>query len=167
MVGNKHNLDKHSVAALPGVENVIPILEPYKLASRKMHPHISIIKVGNVNFGGTEPVIIAGPCSVESEDQIWEIAKEISEQGGNVLRGGIFKPRLSPYSFQGIGAKGIQWLSEAGKNFGLPTISEVMDIDDVDALFDSVDILQVGARNMQNFRLLKQLGKTNKPILLK
>ncbi|MFC2133642.1 3-deoxy-7-phosphoheptulonate synthase [Bacteroidota bacterium] len=167
VIGNKRGLEISSVSALPGVEKVIRILEPYKLTSRKFHPKNSIVKVGNVEFGGTDPVIIAGPCSVESEEQIWEIASEVAASGGHVLRGGIFKPRSSPYSFQGVGKEGATWLNEAGKHNGLQIISEVMDGDDVDVLYDKVDIFQVGARNMQNFRLLKLLGKTDKPILLK
>lgn len=167
VIGNKRSLEISSISALPGVEKAIPILEPYKLTSRKFHPRSSIVKVGNVEFGGTEPVIIAGPCSVESEEQIWEIANEVGATGGHVLRGGIFKPRSSPYSFQGVGKEGANWLNDAAKHNGLQIISEVMDDKDIDVLYDKVDIFQVGARNMQNFRLLKLLGKTDKPVLLK
>jgi len=167
VIGNKPELEPSSISALPGVEKVIRILEPYKLTSRRFHPKDSIVEVGNVRFGGEEPVVIAGPCSVESEEQIWEIAGEVSSLGGHVLRGGVFKPRSSPYAFQGAGIEGAKWMFAAAKHFALPVISEVMDNDDVDTLFDKVDIFQVGARNMQNFRLLKMLGKTDKPVLLK
>ncbi len=167
VIGNKHNLDKDALSAFPGVERVIPILEPYKLASRKFHPTNTIINVGGVEIGGLDPVRMAGPCSVESEEQIWEIAENLSQQGVQILRGGIFKPRSSPYSFQGIGEIGLPWLRDAGKHYGMPVISEVMQINQIDLMYDFVDIFQVGARNMQNFRLLEALGKTDKPIMLK
>ncbi len=167
IIGNKHNLDKDAITAFPGVERVIPILEPYKLASRKFHPTNSIIKVGEAEIGGLEPVRMAGPCSVESEEQIWEIAENLSKQGVQILRGGIFKPRSSPYSFQGVGEIGLPWLRDAGKHYGMPVISEVMQINQIELMYDYVDIFQVGARNMQNFRLLEALGKTDKPIMLK
>jgi len=167
IIGDKRNIDKSAVEALPGVEKVISILEPYKLASRKMNPNNTIISVKNVKIGGNEPVIMAGPCSVETEEQIWDLAREISEQGGQVLRGGVFKPRTSPYSFQGLGEKGAKWISAAAKNYGLPVVTEIMEIQDIDLLYDYVDIFQVGARNMQHFKLLKAVGKTDKPVLLK
>jgi len=167
VIGDKRSIDKNAVEALAGVEKVISILEPYKLASRKMNPSNTIIKIGKVKIGNLEPVIMAGPCSVESEDQIWDIAREVSEQGGQVLRGGVFKPRTSPYSFQGMGIKGAKWISAAGKHYGLPVITEVMEIQDIEKLHDYVDIYQVGARNMQHFKLLKALGKTDKPVFLK
>lgn len=167
IIGDKRNLDKNAIEALPGVEQVISILEPYKLASRKMNPNNTVIKVMDVTIGNLEPVIMAGPCSVESEEQIWDIAREVSEQGGNVLRGGVFKPRTSPYSFQGMGVKGAKWISEAAHHYNLPVITEVMEIQDIDKLHDYVDIFQVGARNMQHFKLLKACGKADKPIFLK
>lgn len=167
VIGNKRELEPSSMSALPGVEKVIRILEPYKLTSRKFHPRSSIIEVGNVRFGANEPVIIAGPCSVETEDQIWEIAEEVAVTGGHVLRGGIFKPRSSPYSFQGIGKEGAEWMNAAARHHNLQIISEVMDTNDIDTLYDKVDIFQVGARNMQNFRMLQTLGKLDKPVLLK
>ncbi len=167
IIGDKRNIDKNSVEALPGVEKVISILEPYKLASRKMNPNNTIISVKNVKIGGSEPVIMAGPCSVETEEQIWDLAREVSEQGGQVLRGGVFKPRTSPYSFQGLGEKGAKWISAAAKNYELPVVTEIMEIQDIDLLYDYVDIFQVGARNMQHFKLLKAVGRTDKPVLLK
>ena len=167
IIGDKRDLDKNALEALPGVEKVVPILEPYKLASRKFNPKNTVIQVKNVKIGGLEPVIMAGPCSVESEEQIWDIAREVSEQGGNILRGGVFKPRTSPYAFQGMGEEGAKWLSAAGKKYNLPVISEVMEIQDIETLYDYVDIFQIGARNMQHFKLLKAIGKTDKPVFLK
>jgi len=167
IIGNKREMDKTALSAFPGVEQVISILEPYKLSSRKFHPKNTIIDVKGVLIGGTEPVHMAGPCSVESEAQIFEIAAEVAAKGGHILRGGVFKPRSSPYSFQGMGVEGAKWLYEAGKAHDLPVVSEVMEINDIETLYDYVDIFQVGARNMQHFKLLKALGKTDKPVLLK
>lgn len=167
IIGDKRDLDKNALEALPGVDKVVPILEPYKLASRKFNPKSKIIKVKDVEIGGLEPVIMAGPCSVESEEQIWDIAREVSEQGGHVLRGGVFKPRTSPYAFQGMGLEGAKLISAAGKNYNLPVISEVMEIQDIETLYDYVDIFQIGARNMQHFKLLKAIGKSDKPVFLK
>lgn len=167
VIGDKRDLDQNAIEAMPGVEKVISILEPYKLASRKFHPENTIVTIKNVSIGGLEPVIMAGPCSVETEEQIWDIAREISEKGGHVLRGGVFKPRTSPYAFQGIGEAGARWLGEAGKNYNLPVISEVMEIEDIEVLYPWVDIFQVGARSMQNFKLLKALGKSDKPVFIK
>jgi len=167
IIGDKHNLDRDAIFAFPGVEKVIPIMESYKLASRKFHPANTVVDVNGVKIGGLTPVQMAGPCSVESEEQIWGIAEELSKQGVDVLRGGIFKPRSSPYSFQGIGKVGLSWIRDAGKHFGLPVISEVMEIKQIEIMYDYIDIFQVGARNMQNFRLLEALGKTDKPIMLK
>ena len=167
IIGDKHNLDKDAIFAFSCVEKVIPIMESYKLASRKFHPSNTVVDVNGVKIGGLTPVQMAGPCSVESEEQIWGIAEELSKQGVDVLRGGIFKPRSSPYSFQGIGEVGLSWIKDAGKHFGMPVISEVMEIKQIEQMYDYIDIFQVGARNMQNFRLLEALGKTNKPIMLK
>lgn len=167
IIGNKHNIDKNAIEALPGVEKVISILEPYKLASRKFNPKDTIVEVKGVRIGDIEPVIFAGPCSVESEEQIWSVAAEISQKGGHILRGGIFKPRSSPYAFQGMGEQGARWISEAAGHYNLPVVSEVLQIQDIELLDKYVDIFQVGARNMQNFRLLKALGQTNKPVFLK
>ncbi len=167
LIGDKRDLDKKALAAFPGVDKVIPILEPFKMASRKFHPRNTIIDVKGVQIGGLKPIQMAGPCSVESEQQIWEIAEEVSKQGLDILRGGVYKPRSSPYSFQGSGVEGAKWMKAAADNFNLPVVSEVMEINDIEALYDYVDVFQVGARNMQHFRLLKALGKTDKPVLLK
>ena len=167
IIGDKRDLDQTALEAFPGVEKVIRILEPYKLASRKFHPRSTIINVKDVRIGDLEPVIMAGPCSVETEDQIWDIARELSSKGVKILRGGVFKPRSSPYAFQGMGEIGAQWISEAAKSTNMSVVSEVMEIGDIDTLYDYIDIFQVGARNMQNFKLLKAVGKTDKPIFLK
>jgi len=167
VIGDKRDLNHSALEAMPGVEKVILILEPYKLASRKFHPQNTIVNVGKIRVGDTEPVIMAGPCSVENEGQIFDIAREVARQGGHILRGGVFKPRTSPYSFQGLGVQGAKWLHAAGKEFGLPVISEVMEVEDIDTLYPWIDIFQVGARSMQNFKLLKSLGKSDKPVFLK
>ncbi len=167
IIGDKRDLDQMALEAFPGVTKVIRILEPYKLTSRNFHPKNTIIKVNDVIIGGLEPVIFAGPCSVETEEQIWDIANEMSKKGVNILRGGVFKPRSSPYAFQGLGKIGAEWLHAAGKANNIPVISEVMEISDIDLLYDYVDIFQVGARNMQHFKLLKAIGKTDKPVFLK
>ncbi|TFG98787.1 MAG: 3-deoxy-7-phosphoheptulonate synthase [Calditrichales bacterium] len=167
IIGDKRDLDQMALEALPGVSKVIRILEPYKLTSRNFHPKSTVVTVGDVRIGDLEPVIFAGPCSVETEEQIWDIAREMSEKKVQILRGGVFKPRSSPYAFQGVGEEGAKWLMEAGKAYKMPVISEVMEINDIDVLDQYVDIFQVGARNMQNFKLLKALGRTKKPIFLK
>lgn len=156
-----------AISGLSGVEMIRDIKQPFKLSSREFKPESSRIVVGNVIIGGNEPVIMSGPCSVESEKQIWEIAEEVASRGAHILRGGIYKPRTSPYSFQGLGVEAAKWLSKAGRYYKLPVVSEVMEINDIAGMYDYVDIFQVGARNMQNFKLLKELGKTNKPVLLK
>jgi 3-deoxy-7-phosphoheptulonate synthase len=167
IIGDKRDLDRNAIEALPGVEKVIPILEPYKLASRKFHPRNTVVTVQQVRFGELEPVIMAGPCAVESEEQIWDIAREVARQGGKVLRGGIYKPRTSPYSFQGLGLEGAKWLKQAGDKYKLPVVSEVMEMEDLETLYPYIDIFQIGARNMQNFKLLKAVGRTDKPIFMK
>jgi 3-deoxy-7-phosphoheptulonate synthase len=167
VIGDKRDLDKNAIEAMTGVEKVISILEPYKLASRKFHPANTLVKVKDVTIGALEPVIMAGPCSVETEEQIWDIARELSGKGGHILRGGVFKPRTSPYAFQGLGETGAKWISAAGKKYNLPVISEVMEIEDIDILYPYIDIFQVGARSMQNFKLLKALGKSDKPVFIK
>ena len=148
------------------VSNVQVVSEPYKKCNRKFHPDDTVIDLGSVKIGGGNFCMIAGPCSVETEEQIIGIAKRVKASGANVLRGGAFKPRTSPYDFQGLKADGLKLLSEAKRETGLPIVSEIMSINHLD-LFDDVDILQVGARNAQNFELLRALGKTDKPILLK
>jgi 3-deoxy-7-phosphoheptulonate synthase len=167
VIGDKRDLDKYAIEALPGVEKVISILEPYKLASRKFHPKNTVVNVRDVKIGALEPVIMAGPCSVETEEQIWSIAKEVAGKGGHILRGGVFKPRTSPYAFQGLGEQGAKWISEAAHHYNLPVISEVMEINDMEIMYPYIDIFQVGARNMHNFKLLKALGKSDKPVFIK
>jgi 3-deoxy-7-phosphoheptulonate synthase len=167
VIGDKRDLDQMALEAFPGVEKVIRILEPYKLTSRKFHPRNTVVKVKDVAIGDLEPVIMAGPCSVETEEQITDIAREMSEKGVKILRGGVFKPRSSPYAFQGMGEIGAEWISAAAKKYNMSVISEVMEINDIDTLYDYIDIFQIGARNMQNFKLLKAIGKSDKPVFLK
>ena len=156
-----------SMEALPGVESVVPILQPFKLASREVKPTRSIVKVRDVEIGGDRLPIVAGPCSVESEDQILETAKAVKEAGASILRGGAFKPRTSPYAFQGLGEEGLRLLAAARDETGLAIVTEVMKPEDVDLIAEYADMLQVGARNMQNFALLKRVGEARKPVLLK
>lgn len=167
LVGDTSGVDIDLIKALDIVEDVIRIQEPFKNANRKFHPLDTVIDVdGRVLIGGGNFALIAGPCSIESEEQIIAIAEAVKKSGAAILRGGAFKPRTSPYAFQGLRAEGIKLLLEAKKVTGLPVVTEIMDISQLD-LFDEVDMIQVGARNMQNFELLKQLGHCNKPILLK
>lgn len=166
LVGDTTVVDIEMLRALEIVEDVRRIQEPYKAANRKMHPEDTIIQVGDVKIGGGNFAIIAGPCSVESEEQICDIAAAVKASGAQMMRGGAFKPRTSPYAFQGMRADGIKLLEEAKEKTGLPIVTEIMDLSQL-PLFENVDVIQVGARNMQNFELLKGLGKVNKPILLK
>ena len=166
LVGDTSAVDIDLVRSLDIVEDVKRIQEPYKNANRKFHPQDSVIDVNGVKFGGGTFNIIAGPCSVESEEQVVSIAEQVKKSGATMLRGGAFKPRTSPYSFQGLGANGIEYLLKAKEATGLPIVSEIMEFSQL-PLFDDVDLIQVGARNMQNFELLKELGHTKKPILLK
>lgn len=166
LVGDTTAVDIDLVRSLDIVEDVKRIQEPYKNANRKFHPKDSVINIGGVEFGGGTFNIIAGPCSVESESQVVGIAEQVKKSGATMLRGGAFKPRTSPYAFQGLGGNGIELLLQAKKITGLPVVSEIMEISQL-PLFDNVDLIQVGARNMQNFELLKELGRTKKPILLK
>ena len=166
LVGDTSVVDIDLINALDIVESVKRIQEPYKNANRKFHPDDSVIDVNGVKIGGGMFQVIAGPCSIESEEQICGIAKSVKESGATLLRGGAFKPRSSPYSFQGLREHGIDLLLEAKKETGLPIVTEIMDLSQLD-LFDDVDVIQVGARNMQNFELLKELGHVRKPILLK
>jgi 3-deoxy-7-phosphoheptulonate synthase len=154
--------------AQPGVEKVIRILTPYKLASRETKPESTIVDIGmGVKVGNHRIAIFAGPCAVESREQIMEVAKTIKESGGHVLRGGAFKPRTSPYAFQGLKNDGLLLLSQAREEYGIPVVTEVMDIASIEVILENADCLQIGARNIQNFQLLKEVGKTNKPVLLK
>ena len=166
LIGDTSRVDMELLSSLEIVESVKRVSEPYKQANRKFHPNDSVIQAGQVSIGGGNFAMIAGPCSVECEEQIIEVAQSVKKSGANILRGGAFKPRTSPYAFQGLKAEGIRLLLEAKKATGLPIITEIMDIRTLD-LFEDVDIIQVGARNMQNFDLLQELGSTNKPILLK
>ncbi len=166
LIGDTSRVDMELLSSLEIVESVKRVSEPFKQANRKFHPDDTVVSVGDVKIGGGHFAMIAGPCSVESEEQITEVAFAVKEAGANILRGGAFKPRTSPYAFQGLKNKGIEMLLEAKKATGLPIITEIMNIRSLD-LFEDVDIIQVGARNMQNFDLLQELGKTHKPILLK
>jgi len=167
LVGDTTRIDTDLISGLEIVESVTRISEPFKKANRKFHPDDTVIQVAeNVAVGGGQFQFIAGPCSVESEEQMETVAKAVKASGAGILRGGAFKPRTSPYDFQGLHEEGIRLLLEAKKRTGLPIITEIMDIGHL-PLFEQVDIIQVGARNMQNFELLKELGKTDKPILLK
>lgn len=166
LIGDTTRVDIELLNSLEIVETVKRVSEPFKQANRKFNPNSSVISVGDVKIGNGHFAMIAGPCSVESESQIIEVATAVKEAGANILRGGAFKPRTSPYAFQGMKDEGIRLLLEAKKVTGLPIITEIMNIRTLD-LFEDVDIIQVGARNMQNFDLLQELGKTQKPILLK
>ena len=166
LIGDTSRVDMELLGSLEIVDSVKRVSEPFKQANRKFHPGDTVIEVDGVKIGGGNFVMMAGPCSVESEQQIIEIAKAVKASGANILRGGAFKPRTSPYAFQGMKGEGIELLKLARKETGLPIVTEIMNISTLD-LFNDVDIIQVGARNMQNFDLLKELGKTNKPILLK
>ena len=166
LIGDTSRVDMDLLKTLDIVDSVKRISEPFKQANRKFHPNDTIVDIGSVKIGGGNFAMIAGPCSVESEEQIIEIAKSVKASGANILRGGAFKPRTSPYAFQGMKAEGIRLLQLAREATGLPIVTEIMNISTLD-LFADVDIIQVGARNMQNFDLLKELGKTQKPILLK
>ena len=165
-VGITH-IDLREVEILPGVARVIPITKPFKLASREFKKEDTIVKVGSIKIGGQRIVVIAGPCAVESREQIIETAKYVKEAGAVILRGGAFKPRTSPYSFQGLGEKGLKYLKEASEITGMPIISEIVSIEHLDMFKEYVDILQIGARNMQNFELLKKVGALGKPVFLK
>ena len=166
LIGDTSKVDIDFIQSLGIVENVTRISEPYKNANRKFHPEDSVVEVAGHKIGGGHFQIIAGPCSVESEEQIISIAREVAAAGATMLRGGAFKPRTSPYAFQGLRAEGLELLLKAKKETGMPIVTEIMDLSHID-LFADVDLIQVGARNMQNFELLKELGHSDKPILLK
>ncbi len=163
----KDNIDPRDFEVLDGVREVIRISEPYKLANKSFKPEGTVIRIGDVEIGGREIAVMAGPCSVESREQLETIAEHVATAGAKVLRGGAFKPRTSPYSFQGLGEIGLRYLREAADRRGLLVISEIMDYNHIPMFVDYVDILQVGARNMQNFNLLKELGRVRKPVMLK
>jgi 3-deoxy-7-phosphoheptulonate synthase len=167
VIGHVYPELQGELETLPGVEEVLRVTKPYKLASREFHPDDTLVRVGDVVIGGDEVVVMAGPCSVESEEQLLETARAVKGAGARVLRGGAFKPRTSPYSFQGLGVQGLRLLAKAREETGLPVITEVMTAEDVDLVATYADILQIGARNVQNFKLLHAVGKVNKPVLLK
>lgn len=167
-VGARHEFDVRDIEVLPGVGEVHRISSPYKLVARTWRPEGTVVRFSsNISIGSDEVVIMAGPCSVESRQQIFAIAETVSKAGGKFLRGGAFKPRSSPYSFQGMGEDALKLMREAADNFGLLVVSEVMEIAQIPLMLPYVDMLQVGARNMQNFNLLRELGKVRKPVLLK
>jgi 3-deoxy-7-phosphoheptulonate synthase len=159
--------EEHAIKAMPGVENVLRILKPYKLASRDFQKKPTLIDVDGVIIGGNKIQVMAGPCSVENRSNIVSIAEKVKSAGATILRGGAFKPRTSPYAFQGLGEEGLKYLAEAKKKTGLPIITEVMDPRDLEIICEYTDIIQIGTRNMQNFRLLLEVGSVDKPVLLK
>ena len=167
VIGDGTTIERQQIARMAGVEEVVPISKPYKQASREFHPQNTIIQVGNVTIGGDELVVMAGPCSVEGRTQLIEVAFACQEAGAHILRGGAYKPRSSPYSFQGLGEEGLRYLAEAREATGMPIVTEVMEPELVPLVADYADILQIGARNMQNYALLKAVGKTTRPVLLK
>lgn len=166
-LGDERVLNELNLEGDPLVESVKPILTPYKLVSRDMRGHDTVVNIGNVAIGGERLVVVGGPCAVESEDQLRETAAAVKDAGARALRGGAYKPRSSPYSFQGHGEEGLNLLQKISGESSLPTISEVMDTGDVDLFVEKIDALQIGARNMQNFRLLRAVGETKKPVVLK
>ncbi|HEV7866165.1 MAG TPA: 3-deoxy-7-phosphoheptulonate synthase, partial [Chthoniobacteraceae bacterium] len=168
VIGPEDSIREKPIAAIPGVESVTPVLKPYKLVAREFRGGTnSVVKIGDVPVGGQELVVMSGPCSVENREQITSIAREIQRAGAKVLRGGAFKPRTSPYSFQGLGVEGLRLLAEARETTGLPVITEIMDTKDLEVIEQYADCLQVGARNMQNFSLLKEVGRSKLPVMLK
>lgn len=166
-IGDKRLLDTQLITNLPGVENIVPIMKPYKLASRELKQANTIIQIDDIRIGDDELIIMAGPCAVENEQVFYETAHKVKEAGAKILRGGAFKPRTSPYAFQGLEEEGLKMLHTARAETGLKIVTEVVDTRDVEVVAKYSDILQIGARNMQNFRLLREVGATNKPVLLK
>jgi 3-deoxy-7-phosphoheptulonate synthase len=167
VIGEEDKLRVAPLSAIPGVEQVLPILKPFKLASREFHAHDTVVNVSGVRVGGGSLAMIAGPCAVESEELLIEIAGHVQAAGASILRGGAFKPRTSPYSFQGLGEDGLKILRAVGGRFRMPVVTEVMDPRQVPLVERYADMLQIGARNMQNFNLLNEVGQTRKPVLLK
>src|SRR5215212_9828308 len=167
VVGHVDTIDPREFELFDGVQEVVRVSEPYKLTSRTFRPHKTIVKARGVEIGGNKVVVMAGPCTIENERQVFETAKRVARSGATVLRGGAYKPRTSPYAFQGMGVDGLKILRAAGDEFNMATVSEVMEISQIEGMLPYVDILQVGARNMQNFNLLSALGQIRKPILLK
>ncbi|MCD6152177.1 MAG: 3-deoxy-7-phosphoheptulonate synthase [Deltaproteobacteria bacterium] len=168
VVGNQGYVEDAAISRLPGVSHVIHVTKPYKLVSRDFSPENTVVTIGELKVGeGCPPVIMAGPCSVESEEQVFSTAEVVKKAGAHILRGGAFKPRTGPHNFQGLGEEGLKMLSEAGKANDMPVVTEVMRIGQLDLVCKYADILQIGARNMQNFDLLKEVGKIDRPVLLK
>lgn len=167
VIGDERLLDNQPLTVFPGVESVTPIMAPWKLVSREFQKHNTVVDVDGVKIGGSRITVIAGPCAVEKLEITVGIAREVKAAGACILRGGAYKPRTSPYSFQGLGREGLDFLAEAKKQTGLPVISEILDPRDTDIFLEKADIIQIGARNMQNFELLKEVGAYDKPVLLK
>ena len=166
-LGDERILAELQLEGHPYVESVKPILAPYKLVSREIHPHDTLVRIGNATFGGGRFGLIAGPCAIENETQLLASARAAKAAGARVLRGGAYKPRTSPYAFQGLGVDGLILLAEVGREVGLPVVTEVIESSDVDIVATHADALQIGARNMQNFALLKAVGRSGKPVVLK
>lgn len=167
IIGNERPLDHEQIEQMDGVEKTIPLLQPFKRVSRGFHPQDTVVVINGVKIGGRQLVVMAGPCAVESLNQIVEIAHAVKEEGAHLLRGGAFKPRTSPYSFQGLGKEGLRFLAQARSETGLPVVTEVIDPETVPLVATYADILQIGARNMQNYALLHAVGKAQRPVLLK
>ncbi|MGB9800231.1 MAG: 3-deoxy-7-phosphoheptulonate synthase [Thermanaerothrix sp.] len=167
VIGDDRIINRDQLVHMEGVDKLIPVLKPYKLASREFHPENTVFEINGIQVGGERIVVIAGPCAVESREQILEAAQRVKEAGAHMLRGGAYKPRTSPYSFQGLGEEGLKFLKEASELTGLPVVTEVMDIQTLPLVAEYADILQIGARNMQNFPLLHAVGESQKPVLLK
>ena len=167
VVGNENRVSAPLLERLPGVKEVVHITKPYKLVSREVHPGDTVVRVGDVSIGGPEPVLIAGPCSVETEARTLEIAHRVRAAGAGLFRAGAYKPRTSPYAFQGLGVEGLRTLTRVREETGLPVVTEVVDTDSLSAVAEAVDVLQIGARNMQNYSLLRAVGTLRMPVLLK
>ena len=167
VVGNKNKINSESIVSMKEVDRILPVTESYKLANKKFHPEPTTIQVGNTYIGADNMTIMAGPCAVESKEQLLLIAHAVKEAGANILRGGAYKPRTSPYSFQGLEEEGLRFMQEASKETGLATICEVVSLEAIEAAVKYVDMIQIGARNMQNFILLKEAGRSGMPVLLK
>ncbi len=167
VVGDKSRLQDQNLEIAEDVDKIVPVTESYKLANKKFHPEPTVVKVGNANIGGDELVIMSGPCAVESREQLFETARAIKKAGAQILRGGAYKPRTSPYAFQGLEEEGLQFMKEAREETGLAVVCEVTSLAAIEAAVKYVDMLQIGTRNMQNFYLLKEAGKTGLPVLLK
>lgn len=167
VIGDDRKITGLPLAAFPGVEQVVPILSPWKLVSRDFKKHDSVMDIGGVKIGGKKIQVMAGPCAVEKKDLLFEIAYDVKAAGATILRGGAYKPRSSPHSFQGLGREGLEYLAEAKKRTGLLTVTELVDTRDAELVMEYADIIQIGARNMQNFELLKEVGSHEKPVLLK